>query len=130
MNEQLISFETAKLAKENGFDGTGCTHCYDPHNPIESQTWSDNIGCSTEERLARLIDAPSQSLLQKWLREEHNIHVIPRLLGVVGWNFTMIGLGGRTISLRASYQSKKDTYEEALEAGLQEALKILKNTRN
>ena len=68
MEEQLISFETAKLAKEKGFnletyiklDEDNPKNLNSNYNPKEYQPWYLDI---------------SQSLLQKWLREVHNIHI-------------------------------------------------------
>ena len=68
MEEQLISFETAKLAKEKGF--TYAYEFYDKEGNIVDfgivGGWTD---CHDEN-----YAAPTQSLLQKWLREKHDIH--------------------------------------------------------
>lgn len=67
MEDTLISFETAKLAKDKGFN-IETKHWYDQTtalNPIKGARGAmdyQNIGY-----------APTQSLLQKWLREKHNI---------------------------------------------------------
>jgi hypothetical protein len=102
MKEQLILLETAKLAKEKGF------------NPRELHL--NNI----------LYDANvaycNQSLLQKWLREVHNIDVsISAALGE-GYYFTLY-LNKECID---DSEIKYDTYEEALEVSLKEGLKLLK----
>ena len=105
MTEELISFETAKLAKEKGF--------------TEIIFESDGKGT-----LTGIHKAPTQSLLQKWLREEHDIHF-------------NIGTGFYPESKKRFYQLQifinhwtsaglHKTYEEALEEGLQEALKLIK----
>lgn len=102
MEEQLISFETAKLAKEKGCNLENCTCggypdciCYD-------------------KRI-------SQSLLAKWLREKHNIHLIAyKNINIDGYDWCYITTDGIT-----NINSYK-TYEEAYEIGLQEALKLIK----
>ena len=106
MKEKLIEFETAKLAKEKGFTNFNCF-------------WPDD--CLT-------IGRPTQSLLQKWLREVHNIEVISwphfkRLsYGCDVYHYTTKNSNGfTTIELNPS-----KTYEDALELGLQEALKLIK----
>ena len=71
MKEQLVTFEVAKLAKEKGFDW------------IESDNkWYDNVGHPEvssqgyhQEINSYRTSIPTQSLLQKWLREEHKISV-------------------------------------------------------
>ena len=56
MTDTLVSFAAAILAKEKGFNEP-CSHRY-------------NVGATSE--LNDLL-APTQSLLQRWLREKHNI---------------------------------------------------------
>ena len=58
--------------------------------------------------------APTQSELQKWLRDKHNILVL-------------IDRGDKPYITFQHNRSKEDfdTYEEALEKGLQEALKLI-----
>ena len=60
------------------------------------------------------------SLLAKWLREQHNIHLIAyKNINIDGYDWCYITTDGIT-----NINSYK-TYEEALEAGLQEALKLI-----
>ena len=60
------------------------------------------------------------SLLAKWLREEHNIHLIAyKNINIDGYDWCYITTDGIT-----NINSYK-TYEEALEIGLQEALKLI-----
>jgi hypothetical protein len=96
MKEQLITFETAKLAKEKGFDLNGHT----------------NDKCS-----------PSQSLLQKWLRDKFQVHIeIYVQLGFKHWSVSILPMAKR---VKAEHPSGFTSYEEALEKGLQEALKLI-----
>lgn len=120
MKEQLISFETAKLAKEKGFPqnfsyaqfinmGKGEWKFY---NKEDADNLDDSIGIGKNIRCS----APTQSLLQKWLRKVHGIDVLPYK---VGDKYTTVYNGSENEGL-------KNTYEEALEKGLQEALKLIK----
>ena len=60
------------------------------------------------------------SLLAKWLREEHNIHLIAyKNINIDGYDWCFITTDGIT-----NINSYK-TYEEAYEIGLQEALKLI-----
>ena len=62
------------------------------------------------------------SLLAKWLREEHNIHLIAyKNINIDGYDWCYITTDGIT-----NINSYK-TYEEAYEIGLQEALKLIDN---
>jgi len=125
MNEELITFETAKLAKEKEFDWT--SKCYHSDGSFQDREYLQNYNHSVFiDKDEYLISAPTQSLLQKWLREVHNIHVFP-----------VIEPLGRKYRGSTVYNEKKDnyiesnfyynSYEEALEIGLQEALKLISN---
>ena len=60
------------------------------------------------------------SLLAKWLREEHNIHLIAyKNINIDGYDWCYVTTDGIT-----NINSYK-TYEEAYEIGLQEALKLI-----
>jgi len=112
MTDQLISFETAKLAKEKGFNIECIYH-------IEKNL-------KTEEILNHVhygYECPTQSLLQKWIRETHSIHIgIDYDVG--GWSyFYLTNLKSPTKDV--NWSKNYDTYEETLEAGLQEALKLI-----
>ena len=84
MKEQLISFETAKLAKEKGFNievktyfdikkfGDKPCEFYGRLNANDYNSWDDKLKKNIN---AGYISAPTQSLLQKWFREVHNCHV-------------------------------------------------------
>ena len=122
MEDALITFETAKLAKEKEFD-IKTTHYYlvDEKKHILNISKEYSIeGLNWNVRSTR-ISAPTQSLLAKWLREKHNIHLIAyKNINIDGYDWCYITTDGIT-----NINSYK-TYEEALEAGLQEALKLIK----
>ena len=126
MEDARITFETAKLAKEKGFDAL----CYDAFNSagnLYSNGWCEYIYDNKVEIPFRSgvlesqdILAPTQSLLAKWLREEHNIHLIAyKNINIDGYDWCYITTDGIT-----NINSYK-TYEEAYEIGLQEALKLI-----
>ena len=71
IHEEICTYEVAKLAKEKGFnvqtfdwyDYTGNYHKgFIPHELHECPRYKEYY-------------APSQSLLQRWMREEKNIHI-------------------------------------------------------
>jgi hypothetical protein len=78
MKEQLVSFKTAVLAKEKGFN-IRCTHMFDRHQEIQTTpslkhiTTVDNI--IKELKTPSQIFAPTQSLLQMWIWEIHKFWV-------------------------------------------------------
>jgi DNA-binding protein Fis len=154
MKEQIISFETAKLAKEKGFESVLLTY-YDSETeelqPITAtvrQTLKSSIGSpygqntrddyeavlsDMDNSLDEFILAPTQSLLQKWLREECKIYIelsVQEAEVVATWYwkiFTHRESGKGLIWIKADSNGvNNDTYEEALEIALQEALNLIK----
>lgn len=128
MEEQLVKFETAKLAKEKGFNWQ-CENVFYENGeavtlPYYGGGGSGSVGnfevevfCDTDV----LFTAPTQSLLQKWLREEHEIDLwCERFTTKEDWIWQCPKLNRITIT------DYHDTFEEALEKGLQEALKLIK----
>ena len=130
MEDTRITFETAKLAKEKGFNAL----CYDAFNSkgnLYSNGWCEYIydnkveipfGSGVLE--SQDILAPTQSLLAKWLREEHNIIVLVDYEGIDGYYYKFYSYKEGNKNYDAS-DKNYNTYEEALEAGIQEALKLI-----
>jgi len=125
MTDQLISFETAKLAKEKGFneecDWNYCIETYDfptGLHVVEGNIYRFRLG------VIRNACAPTQSLLQKWLRDEHKIHITIYSSSQESWMFRITKPHQKL--LEGLYAEDFETYEEALEEGLQEALKLIK----
>lgn len=114
--EQLISYETAKLAKEKGYKKL-CDFSYD----------DDGVLTGNCEQAYNYV-APTQSLLQKWLREVHNIHI--EISTNHKWNVKIVflrNISGEIKSIDGEHHIWNiDTYEQALEIGLQNALKLIK----
>lgn len=125
MKEKLIEFETAKLAKERGFD-------WEVEKMFSGLKLTENTSLRFDWNSQNNIDfisVPTQSLLQKWLRDVHGIYVesyhdlTANGKGIqyyTNWGFIKDHAGG-------GYDEYNDwrTYEEALEKGLQEALKLI-----
>ena len=71
IEEAYVSFETAKLLKNKGFD-VPCKSYYSKAGAIR------NIGnyCNTLLNAIKSISAPTQQMAMRWLREVHGIHII------------------------------------------------------
>jgi hypothetical protein len=144
MKEECIILETAKLAKEKGFD-IGCNGSYTEFhkthksdNPsfamkkgeVEFDGSSYNINNSPMSDFSNknytTYSAPTQGLLQKWLREKYHLYVRVATNSITT-HFPMIELAevGGTHLKGPVYDKNYETYEEALEVGLQEALKLI-----
>lgn len=125
MKEEIISFETAKLAKKKGFDKVWCNNMYcigfnslEEDKEIIECDWRNNVGGQFHLALA-----PTQSLLQRWLRKKHEIHIYPECMDSnLKYNYICNILEGGVLAKTDEY----DTYEQALEVGLLEGLKLIK----
>jgi len=127
MKEELITFETAKLAKEKGFNGK-CYKMCDPMGNIIHDTYTDygvNYN-SNEGKHKDMYSLPNQSLLQKWLREKHKIHVVADVNDTLSWVYTIQMLYKAKYKTQVIANNSYKTYEAALEEGLQKALKLIK----
>ena len=96
MTEELVTSETAKLLKDKGM-------------------FTD-------------IGFPPQSVAQKWLRETKNIHICIYNCAC-GYGYEISNADNGTHIASSAYKGTNDggewdTYEETLESGLQEALKL------
>lgn len=84
-----------------------------------------------DKRFYELCTAPTQSLLQRWLREVYKIHVSLDNVNVPEkekWIYEINKLPCGVLVLWNKETSPTfDSYEEALESGLYEALKLVKN---
>lgn len=154
MEDTRITFETAKLAKKKGFDIKG-QNVFDLKNnnkiinfkdlaiqefidDVETAGYLDKAFNYLKEDINRTDDnndkdyyllAPTQSLLAKWLREEHNIHFEIKPIFDVKDNLKPyhISVIKNPSGKDFEYEivGSLDTYEEALEIGLYQALKLI-----
>lgn len=123
MKETLASLELSKLAKEKGFDW----EC--------NKLWKDGyLGNPMKKWKPDLPEypAPTLSLLQKWVREVHKVHVAidwggsePDELSDNRWCYAY-GKCDNNNPDADMYTDGFNTYEEALEAGLLQYIKTIK----
>jgi len=123
MDEQLISFKTAKLAKEKDITQFDCVvEGYEP------DTGESTLIVRSDRN--DIIVAPTQSLLQKYIREERDVNICV-YRNAVGWLWSLdkadggtnLGWSGFTGNCRGVWK----TFEDALEDALYKCL--LKTTR-
>ena len=117
MNEQLISFNTAKLAKEKGFNLNESAKVGFSPDGLELSESFWNYHCNEKGSIAR----PTQSLLQKWLREVCKISVLCHVWNGLLAHYCITSVAGKHNTQTRIY----DTYEEALEEGLQKAIQLI-----
>jgi len=123
MKEQLISFKTAKLAREKKCDIYSEEYYYNETKELGVEL---HAVCNS----SAITKTYPQSLLQKWIKDVHKIHVQPIFQG---WadshysyhckvHFIEDGIWEYFIATKGKNNL---AYEEALEIGLQEALKLI-----
>lgn len=123
MTEELVTLETAKMLKEKGFN----EYCKDiiNHKGIMMET----IFRTSKDLPKLFYSCPTQSVAQKWLRETKNIHICVYNCAC-GYGYEISKADNGTHIASSVYEGpndgdKWDVYEDALEAGLQEALKLI-----
>lgn len=129
MTEEFVTLETAKLLKEKGFKEDVFTFyevdCVEG-DMILSETYDESENFNEKNDC---LSAPTQSLAQKWLRETKNIHICVYNCAC-GYGYEISKADNGTHITSSVYEGPNDGgngifTEEALEAGLQEALKLI-----
>ena len=121
LKEDYVSFETAKLLKEKGFDRRyPLFPCYREDNGkfIDIPTTLDTINYC-------FIPAPTLQMAMKWLREKYNIHIEPRYFPTPNIYRYVIIHSPVTIENIDSHPQYFNTYEEACEAAIKYCLENL-----
>lgn len=133
MESAIIKLQTAKLAKEKGFS-RDCFYSYDDQGQLESSIdmngelmFSMEDMNNAHENDFETYLAPSQALLQEYLRVGHKILVeVYRCFDCYNFKIMRIDIKNYeetpNLTLMESFQDFK-TYENALETGLVEALR-------
>lgn len=117
MEDELVSFETAKLAKQKGFDivtvemyGSQKVPQLEPYNQTRWVLYRD------------YYMAPTQTNLQKWLRETHNIYVSIKYKPDEIINRFELSIYEQIYHRHTEIYA---TYESALEEGLKQGLTLI-----
>lgn len=118
ITEQYVSFQTAQILEQAGFD-EACDGAYYTDGKI---SYMGNINSTLPYGY---ISRPTQQLAARWLREVHHYAVCPWFSkDHEKWFYAHGNM--QNIVFDTDYEIseyKYDTYEAALEAGLQQALK-------
>ena len=142
MEDEIVSFETAMLLKEKGFNEP-CSHYYENNDlyklayyhgegtgfvrnnsPIDGRFLCEKMQCT----------APTQSLAQKWLRETRNITFNANPHSNDGKIIYVVTIkvisSNKYIDFNVMMDTSNkaimfDNYEEAIESGLKYCLKSI-----
>jgi hypothetical protein len=138
IHDEICTYEVCKLAKEKGFNCKvynyyqATKHYYETLRGIElhSVCWkleTDDCYSRYNKGSEDIVSAPTQSLLQRWLREERNIHIVvfPNLRNSYAYDWIVYIKGEECWLPTYSGLNDFDTYELALEDALAYSLKNL-----
>lgn len=133
MKDQLVTFETAKLAKEKGLiQNLECNHtyCIGFNSVKEDKSIMPERKRTSVKGQFHLALAPTQSLLQKWLREKHKIHAFAHPVEDLNSFLSIVDVMTPS-SFERIYISDNEynNFENALERSLKEGLKLLKDKK-
>lgn len=124
MKDEFVTLETARLLKEKGFN----EYCEELIR--EDGGWITHTSFRKNSDLPELCySRPTQSVAQRWLREARNIHICIYNCAC-GYGYEISKADNGTHIASSTYKGTNDggewdAYEEALEAGLQESLKLI-----
>ncbi len=132
IREHYVGIEVAKLAKEKGFS----VPVYGMFEPINETTTSlrgsNKSTCANWNVEPEWYSMPTQALLQAWLREKHEIIVVPTIFdkGFLEKNkfcyqyhiYNKMDTDETTLVSNSEWK----TWEEALEEGLKSGLELIK----
>ena len=118
-----VQLETAKILKEKGFN--------EPYslaiNVEDSRQYTTSR--TNSELPIKVCTQPPQSIAQKWIRETKDLH-ISIIRNACGYGYDICKADNGTHITDGVLKGPNDggqwnTYEEALEAGIQEVLKLI-----
>ena len=125
MTEELVTLETAKLLKEKGFNWK-CEHIIGCNKVITKYDLPQSMSCCTEiDNESVEFLCPTLYIAQKWLRENHSIHIAVDFNQYGRWYYRLYDIEDYDFLSETEVDKIYKSYEEALEAGIQEALKLI-----
>lgn len=124
MVDQLINYKTAELAKEKGFNESTYSNCWIKTLDGDILHNSDSQDCVEHDRCETYMMQPTQTHLQKWLRDKFNIHICVCAY-CEGYSFEISSTPKTFMDDLFSKRNRYETYEKALNEGLLEALKLI-----
>lgn len=134
IEESYVSFDTARILKEAGFD-LSCRGVYITDRTghykfreYDNKQTTDDLCRNTEDGFQFEYLAPTQALAARWLREVH--HYVVCVWFTIDYNKWFYAYGDtESMAFDEEYNISDfiyDSYEQALEAGLQKVIKLIK----
>ena len=118
--EQYVTFDTAKLLKEAGFDEV-CRSAY-------YATGNSAVMYEKNSMLSPgYVSRPTQALAARWLREVYNVAIYSLYDDdMEQWFYVVDAFTKNPVINGFQSGSEYDDYESAFEDGLREAIKLIK----
>lgn len=127
MKDVFVSLETAILAKSKGFN-------WETNRYFDSDRYDFSDDSENWNQYEDYYSCPTQSLLAKWLRDVHGIHLVIIPVVTMGYTFKLLKVWKKDFNPELEIETPPykevnaydyNDYEEALEEGLKEALKLV-----
>lgn len=127
-SEQLVGIKVARLLKVLGFDWE-VTSCYNDNPDLKEDSKIERKNKISQNynafRQLQVISLPTQSLAQKWLRDKYKINLSVTYSHIMKkhWCLCVEGFGEIKFYMDSSFGY--NSYEEALEKGLEIAIEYI-----
>lgn len=126
IEENYVSFDTAKLLKEAGFEANLKTR-YVEEEKDEWAFWGSGTKRSDYNYFDDTIACPTQALAARWLREVYNVAIYSLYDDdMEQWFYVVDAFTKNPVINGFQSGSEYDDYESAFEDGLREAIKLIK----
>ena len=125
IEESYVSFDTARMLKEAGFD-VPCRSYYELEDG--EIVMKDSIGSSDYNAYEDTVcSRPTQALAARWLREVYNVAIYSLYDDdMEQWFYVVDAFTKNPVINGFQSGSEYDDYESAFEDGLREAIKLIK----
>ncbi len=124
MTEDYVSFETAKLLKEKGFDWE-CRAFYVKSKECGIELFPSDRSHNYNDDVYPRISAPTIQMAMKWLRKKKGIAIIPIISSILDnerflWDIKIVvAKTNETYSQGWIYEEPEEAYETAIKYALE-----------
>lgn len=131
MIEEFVTFETAKLLKEKGFDEP-CMNYFTKEGflgkEIIHSNWTDEPCFNNAEYNDFVCTQPTQALVMRWLREVHNIVIVINIAPTCNsyyWFKVFTYSKNNELQYTIHSEESYSTYEEACENAIKHCIRMI-----
>ena len=126
IEEQFVSFDTAKMLKEAGFD-VECDWFYINDGSVDTGIVVRSTSPRDHNMATGFSSRPTQALAERWLREVYNVAIYSLYDDdMEQWFYVVDAFTKNPVINGFQSGSEYDDYESAFEDGLREAIKLIK----